>query len=272
MPGRVHGGMTAVAEMWRYRELIVNFASRELKSRYKQSVIGWAWSLVNPAATLLIYTLVFSTIFRGQAPLAGNGTLRNYTIYLFIGLVCWNFFSGLVNSSMGALLGAGSLLKKIHFPPFVPVIGNGVSALVQTGIELGILVLLLGFLDNLSWVVLLVPLYLALLAIFALGVGLVVALANARYRDVGYLVNVGLQLLFYATPIIYPPQMIPGHLQTLLGLNPLGRFVDAVRLMMWDQHLPSLKLTAALIVISVGTFAVAWVIFQRNALDIAEEL
>ncbi|MFP5346604.1 MAG: ABC transporter permease [Actinomycetes bacterium] len=270
--------MTPAAQIWRQRELILNFARRELKSRYKQSLIGWAWSLVNPAATLLIYTLVFSLIFRGQPPTAGNGRLESYTIYLFIGLVAWNFFAGLLSTSMDSLLGAGSLLKKISFPAFVPVVGNGVSALVQTGIELGILVLVLAAVGNLSWVVVFVPLYFLLLAMFALGIGLIIALANVRFRDVSYLVGVALQLLFYATPIIYPPQLIPERdvfgvsLRTLFGLNPLSRFVEAIRDLLWFQTLPSLRLAVVLVVLSVGVFVAGWAIFQRRSLDVAEYL
>ena len=108
----------------------------ELKSKYKHSVLGWAWSLINPAASLAIYTLVFSTIFRALPPPAHNG-MTTYVIYLFIALVAWNFFSNVVNGSMAALIGAGPLLKKIYFPAYAPVIGNSVSALVQTLIGVG---------------------------------------------------------------------------------------------------------------------------------------
>src|SRR5450432_4398357 len=153
--------VTQMAEMWRYRGLIGNFASRELKSKYKHSVLGWAWSLINPAATLAIYTLVFSTIFRALPPPAHNG-MTTYVIYLFIALVAWNFFSNVVNGSMAALIGAGPLLKKIYFPPYAPVLGNAVSALTQTAIEVGVLIVLLAILGNISWTFVLVPVVLAL--------------------------------------------------------------------------------------------------------------
>lgn len=270
--------MAVITTIWQQRALIVTFSRRELKSRYKQSVIGWLWSLVNPAATLGIYTLVFSTIFRGEPPVAGNGELRSYTIYLFIGLVCWNFFSGIINSSMGALLGAGPLLKKIYFPPFVPVIGNGVSALVQTGIELAILVSLLLVADNLAPAAILAPVILLMMALFALGIGLVTSLANVRFRDVGYLTGVVLQLVFYATPIIYPPELIPEEtggglpLRRLLSLNPLSRYIEAIREVLWFQRLPSGRDLLLLVAITSVTFLAGWVIFQRNSLDVAEEL
>lgn len=270
--------MAMITEIWQQRDLIVTFSQRELKSRYKQSLMGWVWSLLNPVATLAIYTLVFSTIFRGEPPVAGNGELKSYTIYLFIGLVCWNFFAGVINSSMGALLGAGSLLKKIYVPPFVPVIGNGVSALVQTGIELAILLALLLAVGNLAPVALLAPVFLLMLATFALGIGLVISLANVRFRDVGYLTGVVLQLVFYATPIIYPPELIPETtssglpVRKILALNPLAEYVNAMRDVLWFQKMPPGRDLALLVAITTGTFLVGWALFQRNSLDIAEEL
>lgn len=271
----VVGGLT---EIWRYRALIGNFAQRELKSKYKGSVLGWTWSLINPAATLLIYTIVFATIFRSVPPTAGNGELQSYTVYLFIALVAWNFFSGVVTSSMGALLGAGPLLKKIYFPPFAPVLGNGVSVLLQTAIEIGVLLALLVVLGNVSPTVLLLPVVLALLAVFALGIGMVFALFNVYYRDVHHVVTVGLQLLFYATPILYPPTLVPEQtggglpLRGLLELNPLYHYVDAFRSLLWDLRVPSAGEWALLVAMSLVTFLVGWAVFQRRARDVSEEL
>lgn len=270
--------MKSLSELWTYRDLTVNFARRELKGRYRGSVAGWLWSLANPAATLLIFTLVFSTIFQRKPPVAGNGTLESYTVYLFIALVFWNFFSGVVNTSMAALIGAGPLLKKIRFPPFAPVVGNGISAVVQTAIEFGVLVVVLAFARNLGWAALSVPLVFVLLAAFALGIGLMVAVANVRYRDVGYLVGIALQLLFYATPIIYPPEDIPVETSSgipargLLELNPLAQFMSAAREALWYQQMPSAGQLGILTAVSAVTFVIGWTVFQRAAVDIAEDL
>ena len=135
--------MAATTELWTYRGLIGNLAQRELKARYKRSVLGWAWSLINPATTLLVYAIVFGTLLKVQPPVAGNGTLKNFALYLFCGLVIWNFFTAVVNGSMGALVGAGPLLRKVYFPPECPVIANGFVALAQTAIEVGILLFIM---------------------------------------------------------------------------------------------------------------------------------
>ena len=272
---------SAVQELrrvWQYRALIANFAERELKSKYKRSLLGWTWSLINPAATLLIYTVVFSTIFRAEPPVAGNGTLTSYTVYLFIALIMWNFFAGVVNTSQAALIGAGPLLKKIYFPPFAPVLGNGISVLVQTGIELLVLLVLLLVLVNISWTVLLVVPLVALLAVFSLGVGLVFSLLNVYYRDIGYLVSLGLQLAFYATPVLYPPDLIPDvtssgiPAKAILQLNPMYHYVQAARDLLWHLSVPTAGEWLLLLVMSVVSFGIGWLVFHSRARDVSEEL
>jgi len=254
-----------------------NFAQRELKSKYKRSALGWTWSLINPVTTLLIYTLVFSVIFRASPPPLGNGHRGNYTVFLFSGLVLWNFFSTTVTGSMGSLISAGPLLRKISFPPFAPVAGGLLANGVQSLIEVGVLIAVMVGLANVSWTLLLLPLLLALLMLFALGIGLVLSVWNVYYRDVSYLVGLGLQLLFYATPIIYPETLIPAHshglpLRRLLELNPIADFVLAFRSVVYDLRVPSLTRLGSLFAISFVTVIIGWWVFHRRARDISEEL
>src|SRR4051812_22560202 len=170
----------SLREVWQYRGLIGNFANREIKGKYKGSLLGSAWSLLNPLATLAIYSLVFGYIIRFPTPVAGNGSLTNFTIYLFTALVVWNFFQAVTTSSMGALVSAGPLLRKIYFPPFAPVIGSAGAVLNQTGIEFGLLLVVYLAVGNVGWSMLLLPVLLAMLAAFSLGLGLLLAIANAR--------------------------------------------------------------------------------------------
>ncbi|MCL6538766.1 MAG: ABC transporter permease [Acidothermus sp.] len=268
--------MAHVVELWRYRGLIGNFASRELKSKYKHSVLGWAWSLINPAATLAIFTVVFSTIFRAQPPAAHNG-MTSYVVYLFIGLVVWNFFNNIVNGNMAALVGAGSLLKKIYFPPYAPVLGNSLSALVQTAIEFVVLLGVLLGVGNGWWSFLLTPVLLALLLVFATGIGLIFALLNAFYRDVSYLVGVVLQLIFYATPVIWPPDLLLAHRHGELALHvlqvsPLYQFVEAFRDILWRDVVPSPSRWGWLLLASAVSIGVGLVVFIRGSRDVSEEL
>lgn len=268
---------TSVAEVWAFRPLVWNFAQRELKGKYKGSVLGWAWSLINPVATLITYTLVFSTIFRAVPPPLGNGQEGNYTLFLFTGLVIWNFFSNTVNGSMTSLVSVGPLLRKIYFPPFAPVAGGAVANGVQTLIEITILLLVMLVLGNVSTTMLLVPFLCVLLALFALGIGLVLSVWNVYYRDVAYLVGLAMQVLFYATPIIYPPSLIPEEafglpLRDLLAMNPVAQFVAAFRDAVYGLQTPSLVHLLSLTLLSLTSVSVGWWVFHRRARDVSEEL
>ena len=267
----------SVRAVWQYRGLIGNFASREIKGKYKGSLLGSAWSLINPLATLATYSLVFGFILRFPTPVAGNGTLTSFPIYLFTALVVWNFFYSVTINGMGALVGAGPLLRKIHFPPFAPVMGSALAVLNQTAIEFGLLFVVYLIVANISWTILLVPVLLILLAAMALGVGMFLAILNARFRDVNYIVTVLLGLLFYASPIIYPITLVTDMYAKhpwlrIYEYNPVTSFVEAFRDVLWHLQFPGWGRMAYLLVVSVGLLAIGWFYFQRNAVDVSEEL
>jgi ABC-type polysaccharide/polyol phosphate export permease len=264
-------------DVWRYRGLVVDFARRELKGKYKGSVLGSLWALVNPLATLAIYSLVFGFFLRFSPPVAGNGTLQNFPIYLFTGLVVWNAFNAIATGAMSALVEAGPLLRKIYFPPFAPVIGRAIATGQQTAIELGLLLVVYLFVLNISWTVLLVPVLLVLLAAFSLGVGLLLSMLNARLRDINYIVQVVLNLLFYAAPIIYPITLVTDQYDEhpwlrLYEFNPITAFVEAFRDVLYNLTLPPLWQLGYLVLVSGGMLVVGWFFFQSRAADVSEEL
>jgi ABC-2 type transport system permease protein len=267
----------SVRAVWQYRGLIGNFASREIKGKYKGSLLGSAWSLINPLATLATYSLVFGFILRFPTPVAGNGELTSFPIYLFTALVVWNFFHSVTTSGMASLVGAGPLLRKIHFPPFAPVMGSALAVLNQTAIEFGLLFVVYLIVMNVSWTVLLVPVLLVMLAAFALGLGMLLAILNARFRDVNYIVTVLLGLLFYASPIIYPITLVTELYDEhpwlrIYEYNPITSFVEAFRDVLWHLEFPGWGRMAYLAVFSIGMLVVGWSYFQRKAADVSEEL
>ena len=269
--------MTAAIEIWTYRNLIYNLAQRELRARYKKSVLGWAWSLINPASTLLIFSLVFGVFLKQIPPAFGNGDTGVFALYLFAGLVVWNFFNATINGSITALQNSGQLLNKVYFPASCPAIANLMTVILQGVIEGGILAVVMVVLGNVSVTFLLFPFTLLLLAPFALGIGLAVSVFNVYLRDVGYLVSIGMNLLFYATPIVYPVTSIPEEkwglpLRTIFSLNPVAQFVgcsrDAFYLLRW----PSPANVAVMLAVSVGTFLLGWSIFSWRSKNVTEEL
>jgi ABC-2 type transport system permease protein len=264
--------LSSPAQVWSYRTLIINLAQRDLKARYKKSFLGWLWSLINPAVTLGIYTVVFGVFLKAQAPVAGNGSTQVYALYLFCALAAWNFFAGTVNNCIGSFVSAGPLLTRTYFPPECPMLSGLVTVAIQATIEVGILAaFMLGF-RNLSWTfVLVVPIFF-LLGCFSFGIGLVLGLGNIRYRDVNYLVGIGLQVLFYATPIVYTLDVVPGAWRHALDANPLTAYVYSMRQVAYQQALPTTTNWLIMGTSAAVSLVVGWAIFSRYAPRVIEEL
>jgi ABC-type polysaccharide/polyol phosphate export permease len=266
--------MTAVTEIWTYRNLIYNLAQRELRARYKKSLLGWLWSLINPAAMLIIYTLVFGLLLKVSPPVAGNGHTESYGLYLFAGLVMWNMFNSTVTGAIVALQTSGGLLNKVYFPPSAPAIANLITVVLQALIEGAILAVIMIALDNVSITYILFPVGLVFLGLFSMGVGLFVSVFNVYYRDVGYLVGIGLQVLFYATPIIYPLSLLDDHpaARDIVSLNPLTQLVEWSRDAFYTLTWPSLASFLLTALACILTFVVGWIVFNIKARNIAEDL
>ncbi len=265
------------ASIWAYRSLIWNFAQRDLKSRFKGTVLGWAWSLMAPLATLLTYTLVFSVFFHNTAPDFGNGRTGFFAVWLLGGLVPWNFFLISILISMPTLLSSGSMLQKVYFPSFAPILGAVMAILVQTLIEFSIYAIVLIFFGNLGLTWFLFPAWLALFVVFVTGVALSLAILNVHVRDLAQLTNVALTLLFFLTPIIYQLNIVPEWwhglpLQAMLHLNPMVAFVESLRNLSYGLEVPSLTTWLQLVVWAVGSGAVAFFVYRWRGLDIGEAI
>ncbi len=267
--------MKVVTELWAYRTLIYNLAQRELRSRYKKSLLGWVWSLLNPASVLAVYTLVFGYFFNNPAPTAGNGHTSVFALYLFAGLWVWNLFNATVLGSISALQASGPLLNKVYFPPACPALANAITVLLQAMIESGILLVIMIVLGNIGVSLVLFPLLIVCVVLFSVGIGLALSVYNVFYRDVNYLVTIGMNVLFYATPIIYPITLVEQKNETLarlLQLNPIAQYVQWSRDIFYTLTFPS-GLTLVLVpVASIVIFGLGLAIFNRKSRDIAQEL
>lgn len=269
--------MASPTELWNYRSLTANLARREMRAQYKKSLLGSLWSLINPLAILLIYALVFGTFLRIEPPVAGNGETKNFALFLFAALIVWNLFAASIQGGMGALSGAGDLLRKVYFPPECPIVAHEANVLVQTGMETLVLVAFLIIVQNVSFTFLLFPFLLVCVLAFCLGTALVAALLNVYYRDTSYLVGIALQFLFYCTPIIYPIDLVPEELhglpaRTIVELNPLANFTEMMRQLFYLLQVPSLSRWLYAFAWGFGTLALGWWLFSRKSVNIGEEL
>jgi ABC-type polysaccharide/polyol phosphate export permease len=264
--------LSTPAQVWQYRTLISNLAQRDLKSRYKKSFLGWLWSLINPAVTLGIYTVVFGIFLGAKAPVAGNGTTQVFALYLFCALVAWNFFSGTINNAIASFASAGGLLTRTYFPPECPMVAGLATVALQASLETLILVAFMVAFGNVSWTFILGIPILFLLGCFAFGLGLMLGLGNIRYRDVGYLVGIGLQVWFYATPIVYSLDVVPASAQKLLKLNPLTAFTYSMRQSFYNLSVPTLSNWLMMVGSAVVSLLLGWWVFSKYAPRVIEEL
>ena len=257
--------------------MIWNFAQRDLKSRFKGTALGWAWSLMAPLATLLTYSLVFGFFFQSPAPDFGNGRAGIFAVWLLGGLVPWAFFLVTLSVSMPTLLGNGALLQKVYFPAFAPIIGAGIAILVQTLIELSLFAVVLLLLGNVGPTWLLFPFWLALFVVFVIGVALSLAILNVHLRDLAHLTNVALQLLFFLTPIIYQISKVPERwnwvpIRALIRLNPMTAFVDSLRDLAYGLQVPDLITWIQMSAWAAGAVALAFLVYKWRGLDIGESV
>jgi ABC-2 type transport system permease protein len=258
------------------RELTRSLTAREIRGQYKGSVLGWLWSLLNPLAQIVTFTLVFSVILR-TPPLKGDPSgLHNYTLYLITGLIPWNLFAAGVSGTTGSLLAQASLITKVYFPRSTVVVSKTLAVAFTSLIEFVVVLIVLLVAGNMivPWLPVIALLF-ALELVMVLGVGLMLSVANVYFRDIQYLLAIALQLLFYSTPIIYPITLVAArgpNALTLYRLNPLVRLVEAYRNVLYDLRWPSFVDVGYFAIWAVAILLLGMLVFRRFEGRLAEEL
>jgi ABC-type polysaccharide/polyol phosphate export permease len=264
------------------RELLGNLVLRELRGKYKGTALGWFWSLLNPLAATLIFTVVFGAILR-VTPTTGANGVQNYTLFLLCALLPWNYFSGVINAGMAAMLDNANLIKKTAFARHLLVVASSISLFVTFLIEMAVLAVALLVL-GINPVLWLLPalVLMVLLAAFATGLALMLSVANVYFRDSAHVVTIALQVLFYATPVIYPITLVSKvspdslaarlHIDTLYFANPLVHYVEGFRDLLYEHQIPDLPTLLMIVLSAAASLGLGWVVFNRFAGRLAEEL
>jgi ABC-2 type transport system permease protein len=269
--------MSTLTQINASRELLWNLTLRELRTKYRRSVLGWTWSLLNPLATVVIYGFVFGRLFGATAPVGDPSGLDNFALFLLCALLPWNFFVMVQNTAMGSIIGNAGLVRKVAFPREVLPLSQVGHGMVQFSIEMGLLAVVLLFFETafLRWIPVTIVL-MVLLAAFAAGLGMALSAVGVYFRDLPYLWGIVLQVWFFATPIVYPPSLLEDKLPTwaynLLSLNPMFRFAEAFRATLYNGAAPGATTMLGLAVVSIVTLVLGWKIFERLANRFAEEL
>jgi lipopolysaccharide transport system permease protein len=218
-------------DLWAHRDLIIQFTKREIEGRYKGSYLGLLWSFITPLIMLLVYTFVFGIVFKARWPHErGGDSLAEFALVMFAGQLAFQAFAEPVGRAAGIITGVPNFVKKVVFPlQILPVAVVG-AALYHVGIGLLITICASLFVyGSIPWTCVLVPLSLLPLVLLGLGITWFVSSLGVYLRDIGYIVGVALQVLFFATPIFYPTTAIPESYRAWMLLNPLSPMIDLVR-------------------------------------------
>jgi lipopolysaccharide transport system permease protein len=211
-------------EVWRFRDLLLMFAVRDLKLRYRQTALGVAWVIVQPLLGAAIFAIVFGRV----AKLSTSGA--PYFLFAYAGLLGWNLFQGTLSRAGTSLVSNAHLVSKVFFPRVIVPLSAACSATVDTVVALALLLILLPAYDvRLTPSIALVPVWLVLFQVLALGLGLYAAALSVSYRDVTHILPVAVQFLLYASPVGYRASLVPATFQPLYVLNPLAGLLEALR-------------------------------------------
>ena len=240
-------------EIWAYRELLYFFTWRDFKVRYKQTFIGVAWALFQPFMSMVVFSLFFGAL----AGVPSDGV--PYPIFVYVGLLFWQFFSDALNDTSGALISNQAIVTKVYFPRLILPISTVITKLVDFAIASVILVGLMmyyHFIPNMTGMLLL-PLLLAITFMAALGGGLFLASINVKYRDVRYILPYFMQMFMFVTPVIYSSS-IAGKYSWILAFNPMSGVIQSARAAFLhtapiNWTLISISLTASIVILIIGT-------------------
>ncbi len=266
-----------VAEIIRSRNLLWNLTLRELRAKYRRSILGWGWSMLNPLSQMLIYSVVFGAIFGVQARTGDPSGIEIYSLYLLSGILPWGFINLICGLGLGALTNNASLVRKVRFARETLVFSEVLFSLVQFSIEMTILcvVLLVFGSPLLPWIPMMLVL-MVLLAMFTSGIALILAVGAVFFRDLKYLWTIVSQVWFFSTPVIYDParveEKISGFWYSVYHWNPSTAFIRSFRHVTFDGRGPELSDIAVLTVVSCASLAMGLAVFGRFSRRIAEEL
>ena len=245
-------------EIWNYRELLYFLTKRDIKVRYKQTVLGGLWAVIQPAFTMLVFTLFFGRL----AKMPSDGL--PYPIFVYAALLPWTYFANAVSASGNNLVGSANLITKVYFPRIVVPASAALAGLLDFFIALFVLAALMIYYQFLpGWGILLFPFLVVLTFLCAVGVGLWLSALNVQYRDIRYAIPFLIQVWMFVSPVIYPVSLVKGNYQWLLALNPMGGVIHAYRASLLGHQPIDWSLLALSTLIIVALFLGGLYYFRR---------
>ena len=257
--------MQLFKNLYNYRELLKSNVKKEIRGKYKGSFLGVLWSFVNPLLQVAVYAIVFPYIMRIQT--------ENYLIYLIIGIIPWTFFTTVINQGMITVRMNAGIIKKVYFPREILPISVALSGLINFLISCIIIVLFCIFGGvGITWHIIFLPLIAILQFILTLGIVFALSAINIYIKDTEYIVTFLINMLFYATPILYEASLFPEKIRFILYLNPMTQVIVAYRDIFLYHRVPSLMGMVYLVVIALVLFFLGLLIFRKLEKGFAEEV
>lgn len=244
-------------ELYGSRYVLSQLVSQQLILRYRRTALGYLWTLLNPLLMMSVMALVFATLFKAE--------LKTFTVFLFAGMIPWNFFSSVVTQSSSAFINNEALIKKIYLPKIIFPWSIACALLIDSALSflaLFVIILIIG--GSLSWAVLFIPIAYLMLFFFALGIGLITSVATVFFRDLQHVILIVMQGLFFLTPIIYKHNALAGgKLAWLVGLNPVIPFIELFRSPLYQASLPSSSVIVQAVLLSLSSMVIGLFVFLR---------
>ncbi len=272
----MHAALFSLVELFNYRSLVRNFVTRDLKVRYKNSVLGIVWSMLNPLGMMIVFTVVFTVLMP-------NNVIDRFPLFVMCGILPWNWFSGSVMASIYSVVNGASLVKKVYFPREILPISGVLSNLVHFLLALVVLLgMMLYFGTPITVWLLFLPLIIFVQLVFTLGLALFLSAVNVYYRDTAMIMDVLMLAWFFLTPVVYSTDFIPVS-KEMFGydvpvqrlayiLNPMASLVASYRVIIYNGAAPDLAFLTRTIVTAAACLAVGYVFFRRASRNFGEVL
>lgn len=250
--------------IFEYKELIKNLVISDLKTKYSSSVLGFAWSMLNPLLMMLVLYFVFSNIFKSQ---------ENFVVYLLTGILAWRFFAIGTTTAISSIVGKSSLVTKIYIPREILTLSTAISSLISSTLEFLVLIPLLVILGaGISSTTLMFPIIQLIYFLIVYGISLILASLYVYYRDLNQIWDVVLQVGFFLSPIIYPPSLVPVKYEFYYMLNPITRLINMYRDIFLTGTIPKISDFGIVIIFGLVIFFIGTTVFRKLSRRFAEEV
>jgi len=257
--------------LWAYRGFILGSVQREFQSKYRNSLLGATWTVINPLSMIFVYTVIFSQLMHSKLP--GVDSTFAYSIYLCAGVLTWGLFAEIVTRAQNTFLEHANLIKKLSFPRLCLPVTVVANALLNFSIVFGLFTLFLLTSGNFpGWVYFALIPVLAILVAFAIGLGMTLGVLNVFFRDVGQFFGIAIQFWFWLTPIIYPITILPESIRPLMSLNPMTNLIGAFQTIFVAGKWPAWQGLLPAIILAIVMCALGMHLFRKHAGDMVDEL